>query len=582
MTISITDTRKTYTGNGSTTAFPVPFRFDANADLQAHLFDAAGAGTLLTETTHYTLTGAGQDSGGTLTMITAPATGEMLVIARVSPGQQNMDLVSGGALSAESLETAFDKLTMESQEHRSSAGRSVRLHPLDSETDMSLPIKADRAGKVLGFDESTGAPKAGPAFDEVSNAQGYATAAEAAKTAAEAARAAAQTAETNAETAETNAETAETNAETARGLAEAARDVAIAASESMAWGFTFDSGTADADPGTAKFRFNHATFASATYMYISETADEGGLSQIIDIWDDSTSIIKATVSVRDPLNPSDWFQFYVTGTITDAGAYRKVPIQPIATNGTVANGTALKLLVQRNGDAGTGAVDSFNGRSGPVVPVAGDYSAWYAQLGTANTFAGELAITNSSPHLSFKESDGTLTHNLTRILQTSDTFSVETYNDSGTWVSTDYTATKGPSGTTQHEWRIGNVWKFKIDSAGKGWFAGDLDVAGALSIGSFDSTTEDLGTKTTGTHTMDVSACPLQKLVNGGAFTLAPGTVEGSCLLQITNNASAGVINTSGFTHVDGDDLTTTNGDDFLCQVTVINGFSILTVKALQ
>ena len=52
------------------------------------------------------------------------------------------------------------------------------------------------------------------------------------------------------------------------------------------------------------------------------------------------------------------------------------------------------------------------------------------------------------------------------------------------------------------------------------------------------------------------------------------------------NNASAGTVTTSGFTLVDGDDLTTTNGHEFFMYITRYNDgsttFSALTVKALQ
>jgi hypothetical protein len=53
-------------------------------------------------------------------------------------------------------------------------------------------------------------------------------------------------------------------------------------------------------------------------------------------------------------------------------------------------------------------------------------------------------------------------------------------------------------------------------------------------------------------------------------------------VVQITNNGSAGAITTSGFTLVTGDPFTTTDGDDFMCYVTVCNSLSVLNVVALQ
>lgn len=95
-------------------------------------------------------------------------------------------------------------------------------------------------------------------------------------------------------------------------------------------------------------------------------------------------------------------------------------------------------------------------------------------------------------------------------------------------------------------------------------------------------TTKDLGTQSSGTLTLDMGARPLQKAVNGGAFTLAPGANTGSCLLDITNNGSAGAITTSGWTKVAGDSFDTTNGHGFRCACSVGQTGSLLVVQAMQ
>ena len=107
------------------------------------------------------------------------------------------------------------------------------------------------------------------------------------------------------------------------------------------------------------------------------------------------------------------------------------------------------------------------------------------------------------------------------------------------------------------------------------------DVADNLTVG-FSTTVHDAGTKSSGTYTPDQDDGNIQKAVNGGAHTLAPTTDDCAVIIQYTNNASAGTITTSGFTLVDGDTITTTNGHDFFFYLTKANGFSLLTVKALQ
>lgn len=109
-----------------------------------------------------------------------------------------------------------------------------------------------------------------------------------------------------------------------------------------------------------------------------------------------------------------------------------------------------------------------------------------------------------------------------------------------------------------------------------------IDVEDQAVTGGARITSKDLGTVSSGTLTPDPGDRPLQHYTNGGAHTLAPGSNTGSYILDITNNASAGTITTSGFTKVSGDSFTTTNGHKFRCGVSVGNAGSLLQVQALQ
>ena len=66
MTISSTTNRVSYTGNGVTTEFAFAYKFLVNTDLKVY-----NDGALQTITTDYTVTGAGEESGGTVTFGTA-------------------------------------------------------------------------------------------------------------------------------------------------------------------------------------------------------------------------------------------------------------------------------------------------------------------------------------------------------------------------------------------------------------------------------------------------------------------------------------------------------------------------------
>lgn len=106
------------------------------------------------------------------------------------------------------------------------------------------------------------------------------------------------------------------------------------------------------------------------------------------------------------------------------------------------------------------------------------------------------------------------------------------------------------------------------------------DTSDNLTVG-YTTTSNDIGTVTTGTTTLAFADGQVQRLVNGGAFTLAPpSSGEGTLVVEITNNGSAGAITTSGFTSVTGDALDTTDTNKFLCSVARINGTSYLSVIA--
>ncbi len=155
MTISTTTARYSYAGNGVTTAFAYSSKFLANGDLVVvSIVDATGVETVKTLTTHYTITGAGDAGGGTVTMLTAPASGTTLVIYGDPALTQGVDLVEGDDLAVETqIEAPLDRLTLITQRIKNLITRSIRLPDGDtSGATMVLPAEVTRASKILGFD----------------------------------------------------------------------------------------------------------------------------------------------------------------------------------------------------------------------------------------------------------------------------------------------------------------------------------------------------------------------------------------------------------------------------------------------
>lgn len=109
-TLSSTASSVTYTGNGATTAYTVPFKFLSNSDLVVTV-----AGVTKTLTTDYRVSGAG-NATGTVTFVTAPANAAAVVISRTVDYQQRASLRQSRTYDPETLENAIDKLAMGEQQ----------------------------------------------------------------------------------------------------------------------------------------------------------------------------------------------------------------------------------------------------------------------------------------------------------------------------------------------------------------------------------------------------------------------------------------------------------------------------------
>ena len=66
MTISTTTIKNSYSGNGSTTTFNYTFKITDQDDIDVIIRSSSGTETTKTITTHYTVTGVGNASGGTV------------------------------------------------------------------------------------------------------------------------------------------------------------------------------------------------------------------------------------------------------------------------------------------------------------------------------------------------------------------------------------------------------------------------------------------------------------------------------------------------------------------------------------
>jgi hypothetical protein len=155
MSVSTTTAKVAYTLSSTTQTLSVPFYFLESSHLKV-IKTVSGADTVLTIGTNYTVTGAGNNAGGSITLTgTGVAIGNVITIRRDVPITQLVDYVYNDKFPADTHERALDKLTMIAQSLNEQAGRSLRFSEGES-VDATLGLE-DRKGKFLFFDATTGA-----------------------------------------------------------------------------------------------------------------------------------------------------------------------------------------------------------------------------------------------------------------------------------------------------------------------------------------------------------------------------------------------------------------------------------------
>ena len=158
MTVSTTIIKNFHNGNASTTNFAYQFRILEDTDLLVIIrTNSTGAEATKTLSTHYTVAGAGDASGGSITFTSGnvPASGETVVIRRNVPQTQAIDYIANDPFPAETHEEGLDRGTMVAQQVAEESDRSIKLSRTNTMTSTEFTVGAtDRANKILAFDSS--------------------------------------------------------------------------------------------------------------------------------------------------------------------------------------------------------------------------------------------------------------------------------------------------------------------------------------------------------------------------------------------------------------------------------------------
>lgn len=149
MTVETTTNRVSYTGSGTTGPFSVPFYFLEDDDLTViKTAIADGTEETLALTTDYTVSGAADPDGGSVTLVASLSSSYKLVIIRDPDRLQSAAYPRNDPFPAATHERAMDKLTMLVQRLRDLIDRSFRLSDGDT-SGISLILSNLGAGKLI-------------------------------------------------------------------------------------------------------------------------------------------------------------------------------------------------------------------------------------------------------------------------------------------------------------------------------------------------------------------------------------------------------------------------------------------------
>lgn len=153
MTITEIALKVRESGDGVETDFDYGFQTYANTDILVYkIVTATGVKTLQTLGVDYTVALEDDGPGGTVTYTVAPTALQESYIVCNLPSTQSSSYTTNGKFTADSVETAFDKLTMLIQQLEEAIGRCPKV-PYEDDNPPELPELGTNTG-YLYYDGS--------------------------------------------------------------------------------------------------------------------------------------------------------------------------------------------------------------------------------------------------------------------------------------------------------------------------------------------------------------------------------------------------------------------------------------------
>lgn len=146
-----------FVGDDIATVFPFTFPVYDETHLRVYLQDTVTYAQVQLADNEYSVTGIGDENGGTVVTVDPAPIGSKLLIARILPFQQDLDVDNQGGFYPNNFERQLDLHEMQIQQLNEEQNRSVR--GILGEVWPELPGPPPRRGMLLGFvDDETAYP----------------------------------------------------------------------------------------------------------------------------------------------------------------------------------------------------------------------------------------------------------------------------------------------------------------------------------------------------------------------------------------------------------------------------------------
>ena len=375
MTVSTTTLKNSYSGNGSTTAFAYGFKVFDSSELKVYIRSSTGTETLKSEGTgsaHYGVSGVGSSSGGNVTFVTAPASGETVVILRDTALTQSLDLVENDPFLSDSFEDSLDKLTHTVQELDEEVQRSFKVSKTNSITTPEFTDSAsDRASRLLGFSSD------GNTLEATTGRVNTVTV-------------------SNVATSSGSPGSATASFTTSSGAL--ALGIPVGQTGHAGVSMQYSTTTTDSDPGAGFIRLNNTSLNSATIMYVDDSDGTTDISAWVQSWDNSSSGSKGFITLAgNPNSSSPLVIFKVNGTVTDASGYTKVPVAYVAGSTSITNSAEISVQFSPAGDGDVAGLDyTFSTTTTDSDPGTGVLRLNHGTIGSATAIYIDDSDANSA------------------------------------------------------------------------------------------------------------------------------------------------------------------------------------------